>query len=589
MPLGVRSRLFLVSFALVLVASLSSAVFLERSLKPVLESRIEGELQRHARTVRETLAVWGGNQKIDEVDPLVDRLGQAVGARVTLIREDGTVLGDSEIPTGEVASIPNHATRPEVLAALADGAGSSRRYSTTIATDMLFFAVRYDLPGGSGVARVALPLNDVDSVMRQLRLFVVLAGLVGLAAATLISLMAAQLLSRRFRSLAQKARSLARGERAPADLRATDEIGHLEGSFDRISLDLDQALTELAGERDRFHTVLEAMGDAVLTVDRDRRIVLANSMAMEFLGLRVAPVGKSLREIIRAPELDEVLCRGALDTTVSLEFELPGSRRVLTRVTSLRVGEGKVIVLSDVTEMRRLETIRRDFVANVSHELRTPISVILANSETLADGGVEDPAIASRFLSAIHANALRLTRLIADLLDLSKIEAGRYPIRAQRMELQPALAAVFESVARPSGEKDQTVRAKGTEGVMVVADPAALEQVLMNLLENAVKYTPDGGRITVGARVTGDIVRVEVRDDGPGIEPWHRERLFERFYRVDPGRSRELGGTGLGLAIVKHLVEKMGGHVGVDAVEPHGSCFWFTVPGTPAADEVSTD
>ena len=327
MPLGVRSRLFFVSFALVLVASLSSAVFLERSLKPVLESRIEGELQRHARTVRETLAVWGGNQNVDEVDPLVDRLGQAVGARVTLVREDGTVLGDSEIPTDEVASIPNHATRPEVLAALADGAGSSRRYSTTLATEMLFFAVRYDLPGGSGVARVALPLHDVDSVMRQLRLFVVLAGLVGLAAATLISLMAAQLLSRRFRSLAQKARSLARGERAPADAGATDEIGHLEGSFDRISLDLDQALTELAGERDRFHTVLEAMGDAVLTVDRDRRIILVNSMAMEFLGLRVAPVGKSLREIIRAPELDEVLFRGALDKTVSLEFELPGSRR----------------------------------------------------------------------------------------------------------------------------------------------------------------------------------------------------------------------------------------------------------------------
>ena len=308
-------------------------------------------------------------------------------------------------------------------------------------------------------------------------------------------------------------------------------------------------------------------------------------MAMEILQLRVAPVGQALRQIVRVPELDEVLRRGVLHDPVSLEFELPGSRRVRTRVTSLRVGDGHVIVMNDVTEMRRLETVRRDFVANVSHELRTPISVILANSETLTDGGVEDAAVAARFLSAIHSNAGRLTHLIADLLDLSKIEAGRYPIRSRRMELEPTVLAAFESVQGPSGEKGQTVRTAGTAGVWVVADPAALEQVLLNLLDNAVKYTPAGGQITVGAFPADNAVRVEVRDDGPGVEPWHRNRLFERFYRVDPGRSRELGGTGLGLAIVKHLVETMGGRVGVDAVEPHGSCFWFTVPTELASDD----
>jgi len=578
MTLGVRSRLFLVSLALVLVASLSSAIFLERTLKPMFEGRIEGELPRHARTVRQTLATWDGAPTIEEIDPLVDRLGEAVSARVTLIREDGMVLGDSKIPTAEVPLMQNHATRPEVLDAVASGNGSSRRYSTTVETEMLYVAVRYDLPAGTGVARVALPLTDVIGLVRQLRVFVVLAGVVGLVAATLISLMAAQLLSRRFRALAQKARSLARGERAWRDGQVTDEIGHLEGTFNRISDDLEQALHELADERDRFHTVLEAMGDAVLTVDRDRRIVLANSMALETLGLRVAPVGKLLREVVCVPELDELLGEDGPNEPVSLEFDLPGAHTVLTRVTSLRVGGGHVIVMNDVTDMRRLETIRRDFVANVSHELRTPISVILANSETLADGGVNDAKVATRFLSAIHANAGRLTRLIADLLDLSKIEAGRYPMSPRRMELEPALLSAIESVQRPSGKKRQTVQVSGTEGLVVVADPAALEQVLLNLLDNAVKYTPAGGWITVGAATLGDAVRVEVRDDGPGVEPPHRERLFERFYRVDPGRSRELGGTGLGLAIVKHLVETMGGHVGLDAVEPHGSCFWFTLP-----------
>jgi len=577
MSLGVRSRLFLLSLTLVLVASISSAVFLESTLKPALIGRIEDELLRHARTVRQTLATWGGAQTVEEIDPLVDRLGQAVGARVTLLRQDGIVLGDSEVATSDVPALGNHSTRPEVLAALARGTGSSRRYSSTVKQEMLYVAVRYDLAGGSGVARVALPLTDVLGLVRQLRLFVALSGLVGLVAATLISVMAAQLLSRRFRSLAQKARSLARGERSRSDVVATDEIGHLEGSFDTISRDLDQALTALADERDRFHTVLEAMDDAVLTVDRVRHITLANSMAMQMLGLRIAPVGKLLDEVIRVPELHEVLRRDVLDEPISLEFDLPGARRVRTWVTALRVGEGHVIVMNDVTEMRRLETIRRDFVANVSHELRTPISVILANSETLTGGGVEE-AVAARFLTAIHTNAERLTRLIADLLDLSKIEAGRYPMSPSLMALEPALLAAVESVHRPAGEKDQIVHTVDTDGIEVVADAAALEQVLLNLLENAVKYTPAGGRITLRSVRENDLVRVEVLDDGPGVEPWHRERLFERFYRVDPGRSRELGGTGLGLAIVKHLVETMGGTVGLDGVEPHGSCFWFTLP-----------
>jgi len=578
MVLGARSRLFLVSLTLVLAASLSSAIFLERKLRPLLERTVEVELLRHARMVRETLVARGGERSIEAMNALADRLGVAASSRVTMIRDDGVVLGDSNLTEAEVRAVENHASRPEVIAALATGAGSARRYSATLRTEMLYVAVRYELLDGSGVARVALPLIEVESLVRRLRFFVALAGLVGLVVATFMSVLAANLLVRPFRSLVDKARALARGERSRIDVAPAGEIGHLAGSLNRISSDLEQAVSALADERDRFHTVLDAMADAVITLDAANRVTLANPMAMEYLGLRVPPLARPLAELIRVPELEQLLSGDAPVGPVSLEFELPVARRMLTRITPIRTGGGHIIVMHDVTEIRRLETIRRDFVANVSHELRTPISVILANSETLTDGGVPDVEQASRFLAAIHSNAERLSRLIADLLDLSKIEAGRYPLALCRMEIEPELRSAIESMHRTARKKKQTIEFAGADARKAVADPAALEHVLLNLLDNAVKYTQEGGRIAVELHSTDEEVRIDVVDDGPGIEPHHRSRLFERFYRVDPGRSRELGGTGLGLAIVKHLVESMGGGVGVEPAAPHGSRFWFTLP-----------
>jgi two-component system phosphate regulon sensor histidine kinase PhoR len=584
MVLGVRSRLFLLSFVLVAIASLSSSVYLERKLRPMLERTVEVELLRHARMVRETLIARTGDHTVEELNRLADRLGNAVASRVTLIRNDGTVLGDSNLSEAEVRAAENHASRPEVIAALASGAGSARRYSATLRTEMLYVAVRYELRSGAGVARVALPLIEVEALVRRLRLFVAVAGLIGLVVATFVSVMAANLFARPFRSLVDKARALARGERTRIEVAPAGEIGHLAGSINRISEDLEQAVRALADERDRFHTVLEAMADAVITLDSANRVTLANPMAMEFLGLRVPPVERPLKEIIRSSELERLLDGDEPVGPISLEFDLPVARRVLTRITPMRATGGHIIVMHDVSEMRRLETIRRDFVANVSHELRTPISVILANSETLADGGVPDTDQAARFLASIHSNAERLSRLIADLLDLSKIEAGRYPLALRPTEIEPELRKAIEAMLGPARMKRQTIESSGGESRTVVADPTALEQVLLNLLDNAVKYTPEGGRIEVRLGTLDDAVRVEVVDDGPGIEPRHCSRLFERFYRVDPGRSRELGGTGLGLAIVKHLVESMGGHVGVEAASPHGSRFWFTLQSAIRSD-----
>jgi two-component system phosphate regulon sensor histidine kinase PhoR len=243
-----------------------------------------------------------------------------------------------------------------------------------------------------------------------------------------------------------------------------------------------------------------------------------------------------------------------------------------------RDGAGCILVLEDVTDLRRLETVRRDFVANVSHELRTPVSVIRANAETLQAGAKDDPAFAGKLIDGLHRNAERLARIIADLLDLSRLEAGQYRIERAPVEVLPAAQQAVAALERNAAAKQVSLQIEVAPELRVTGDAKALDQILVNLIDNAIKYTPASGHVWVRARPLDGTVRIIVADDGPGIAPHHRERIFERFYRIDPGRSREVGGTGLGLSIVKHLVESMDGHVGVDGHEPSGTVFWIELP-----------
>jgi two-component system phosphate regulon sensor histidine kinase PhoR len=264
------------------------------------------------------------------------------------------------------------------------------------------------------------------------------------------------------------------------------------------------------------------------------------------------------------------------------EFTTAAGVRAVARLTAQRSGVGRLLVVDDVTAIRRLETIRRDFIANVSHELRTPVSVIRANAETLQGGGKDDPRFADRLIDGLHRNAERLARIIADLLDLSRLDADHYRLERQPVDVAAAVGQAVTAVEHAATTRGSTVTVAVPPGCVVLADPKALDQVLVNLLDNAVKYAPAGGKLEVRAVPHDRGVRLEVADDGPGLAPVHRDRVFERFYRVDPGRSRDQGGTGLGLSIVKHLVESMGGTVGVDANQPTGSIFWCELPRPPA-------
>ncbi len=587
MNAGVRLKLFAISLALVVGVGLVSGIYIERHLRAWLMARIETELLTQARLGRDLVELLPGVATDEVADPIADRLGASTEARVTIVKQDGSVLGDSDLSLSELRRVENHGHRPEVEQALAGGHGAATRYSTSVRADMFYVAVPFRRAEVSGVIRVAMPLSEVDSVVHRLRVMLAVAGLVGLALAVFISGVASHLASRPLRNLVRNARQWrSSGQAQRLLVSSNDELGRLAGSFNEPMGDLDHTLKNLAGDRDRLETILEGMTEALLALDPDDRVTQVNRAAMELLGLAQSPVGQVLIEVLRVPALAELIERVHRERGAPAESELalPASRTVLARAQSIKSTGGIILVMLDISEMRRLEKVRRDFVANVSHELRTPVAVIQANAETLIDGALTHPVRGPEFLSAIMRNAQRLARLVSDLLDLSRIESGNFTLEIQPTEVASAVMRAVESIRGLAARKRLTVDATITDELQVLADSSAFDQILTNLIVNAVKYTPDDGHVEIRA-ARGEVpgsgestIHIDVCDDGTGIEPRHRARIFERFYRVDPGRSRDMGGTGLGLSIVKHLVVAMRGEVYVTDNPRGGSVFRVTLP-----------
>jgi len=407
------------------------------------------------------------------------------------------------------------------------------------------------------------------------------------AAFLLFGLFFARRASRDLALIDEAAIALGAGEfGAPLPTHRDDEIGRLARKLDNTRAQLRATIREVTEERNRLRAIFEAMADGVLVTDHEGRIVLMNPALHEMLGAPEQAAGRTILELVRNPDLHNLVMETLLG-----EIELSGEivlrrgsveRRVVVRVVRVEnPGEqpGAVAVLHDITELRRLEQMRRDFVANVSHELKTPLAAIRGYAETLAETPPGDPAHAKRFAETILRNSERLGNLVDDLLELSRIESGEVRLHPEEVSLAQCVDRVvlaLEPLAR---------RRRLTFSVAIPpsfphlhVDTAALETVLSNLIENAFKYTPEEGRVEIRARVDGDLARIEVADSGPGIAAEHLPRLFERFYRVDPSRSREQGGTGLGLAIVKHLSQALGGRAGVESALGKGSVFYVGFP-----------
>ena len=584
--MGLRLKIFLVAVAMTGVVGVASFTYVDDSLRRWHRHRTESHIAAQARTLREALRSRHTLQS-EHLDRSVRALGKAAEVRLSIIRRDGVVVADSNVPARELHAVENHADRPEVIAARQGETGLAQRTSGTVGEEMIYAAVPSE-PDGDYIIRVAMPVDVLDEARSRLRFFLLAGSLIGLAAAFLLSLFASYLMTGVLLRLENSARELASLPARPND--GTRRLS----SFHQVAEQAEQTVAQLAQERSRFETVLQSMSEALLVLDEDRRITLVNQASLELLGLQESPVGRCLEEAVQVPSLIQLAEQG-LTGTASIEFPLgtQSSRRVLGKARPLRLSSGAVIVMHDVTEMRRLETVRKDFVANVSHELRTPVSIIRANAETLLGGALEDPERARAFVEALHRNSERLSRIIADLLDLSRVEAGRYTFELTDVPVPPAVTRAAEAVESKAEQRSISVEVNAQPSLVARADAKALDQALLNLLDNSIKYTPEGGHVAVRAFERGGMIRVEIQDDGPGIKPEHRARIFERFYRIDPGRSRDMGGTGLGLAIVKHFMESMNGGVGVEPAFPRGSIFWIEVPAAtgpspgelPAADE----
>lgn len=586
MKVGIRAKLFFVSLGLITLSIATADTYLTGTLNDFMTARVREDLVVRTRLlVRDAARLDAPPDDRIAWDALADVLGKSAEGRVTIIATDGVVVGDSDVATGELARVENHAQRPEFVTALAGGIGSGARLSRTVHDRMMYVALPFFVAGRMvGVIRLTTPLTDVDAAIAQERRLVFGASGAGLLMAVLMSSLAAHFMSRSVRDLTTAARSMAAGDLSGRTrLVGDDEIAELGRVLDQLAGNLATALGELRAERDLLSRVLQGMKEGVLLLDREQRVALANASLREMLLLGQDVVGKSPLELVRNAELKRTLDEALTSpVAVSREIEIGDlkPRRLLVQAAALPGDPGGLLVVFvDVTDLRRLESMRRDFVANVSHELRTPITVIRSCAETVGGALATQPEAAREFIEVIERQAGRLQQLVEDLLQLARIESPALKLSPEAIEVKPFAKQTLSMFReRAEARKIQLVLQIADDLPMVQADRRAAEQVLSNLLDNGVRYATEGATITLRAERDGQKLAISVSDTGPGIEAKHLPRLFERFYRVDAGRSREVGGTGLGLSIVKHLVEAMGGSLNVESSPGQGTTFSFTLP-----------
>ena len=580
----------------VLVLVLASAhLYLDRAIRDFWISHLEQRLLREVRFARVHLSEVANTD--EGLVPLVNEVGLRLGVRATLINSQGRVLADSETDPSDLSTLENHTDHPEISAARQQGRGSSLRYSNTLDTEILYVATAVpEIGDGHYVLRLALPLRDMGHIKQLISQAIWIVSILGLCLALLLAYGTSRYISRPILDAIWFVRNIASGRLKHRTLRvgSTRELRDLGTALDDMRRQVQTHIGQITLEKSRLEAVLTSITEAILVTDQSGRILMGNQTFEKLFGVSDAIEGRMPIELVRHRDvqnaIDQTLSTGQavfLDLTRSDDREHHFDVQIAPILQDDYIA-GSVTIFYDITELRRLERIRKDFVANVSHELRTPLTTIKGCAATLADGALDDREASQRFVKMINTHADRLHNLVEDILDLSRIESGALPLETSVYPVQEIVNSVVGQIRPLAKEKNLTIEIDIKENVRVQCDRKLIEQALLNLLDNAVKYTPEGGKIWIQTRDFKHVenatqtrtrrIALEVKDTGIGVPLSDMDRIFERFYRVDKGRSRAMGGTGLGLSIVRHIMDAHGERVYVESEQGKGSTFGLTLP-----------
>ncbi len=582
LPRSLQWRIALTYTALIIIAMGVVSFYLVNFVRDSYVSDLEQRLEQEAGLVGETAArYFRGPLEPADLQVVSEQMGRLIDARITVIARDGTVLADN---WGNPSALENHALRPEVQGALNTGLGRATRISTTTGQELSYTAVPIRVDGTlMGVARVAVPTATILANVNRIITTIIFAALVVASLSITLGYFVARRTTRSVRSVTEGARHLAAGDlEHRVNALAADETQELADAFNRMATSLREMIRDLSSERNKLSAILDTMADGVIVVGPQGRIELMNRAAESLFNVTgQKAVGSRFLEVVRDHDLQRLISH-SLETKQQQhgEVELLHRRRFLSAIATPLTGSvfpGVLLTLHDLTRIRQVETTRKEFVSNVSHELRSPLASVKAMVETLEHGGLEERPVAQDFLRRIHQDVDRMNGMVGTLLELSRLESGQDTLHLRPLDLRPLIEAATAELSGLAEAKQITVEvALPGELPLVMGEEDRLRQVLINLLDNAIKFTPQQGKITLSARPEERAVEVRISDSGIGIAAEHLPRIFERFYKVD--HSRRGGGTGLGLAIVKHIVQAHGGEVRVESQEGVGSSFIFTVP-----------
>ena len=583
--MGIRSRIFLIIFLLLTVSIAITYVVAERDLTKTFKLQIVDELEKQANLLVASVDNLNKFSNINDADNAANELGKASNSRVTFITNNGNVIGDSQLEIEQISSLDNHALREEFVDALKNGNGWSSRYSNTLNQDLLYFAIKDNQEINPNIIRIAVPLNYLDKITDTLSLSVILLFAVVFIVSIIASGVAANFLYSNIQDLAEAANSISKGVLKNDNLKAlptqrVDEFGTVARSISQISEDLKNQIKMIAKQRDQFGLVLDDLGEGIIVTNKKGDVVFTNEQAS--IILHIDDLSNTNIKKLDIPALNYLFKRVKNKKSADIEFEIEidnkNTQWVLGSMNQSKTTGEFILVVHDITQLRQLNSMRRDFISNLSHELRTPVSVIRANSETLLDGALENKKDAKVFAKAILRNSERLSLMVSDLIDLSRIEYGDLKLNIVPIDLDSFIEPFILSMESLTKKKGINLTYKPAHKTKIKADVQALERILTNLIDNAFKYSPEESFIEISTKQDDNNVRVMVSDNGIGISEADKGYIFDRFYRAASARASHNKGSGLGLAIVKNLVNSLNGEVGVSSGSPEGSTFWFTLP-----------